>query len=269
MREVRQLQPRHVLNTQKLDLILIATMVIVTIYLAVSTALDPIKVIHVSTMDPETRLVNISATCSSRSFAWDIADYGLQVVILIIATVLVFQSRDVFEEFNEGQGLALMVYSHFVFLIMRIAMSRLSATSLDESFNPFLSSILKSLDIVIAISFYFGPKFMSVIFSNNGAAPVRHSLRNEGNQAEARSESEFNNYMYRRGADGVTDNHSRMENSKLIGSIYIPTPIDMFNESMSGLLTKPAAMKDSSSSAISNYGSCYNYYIEIAQKHLL
>ena len=166
VREARQLQPFD-LNTRKLDIIFICAILSVAIYLASASIIDPTKVKTVSVLHPDTLNVYVGAICSSKSIGWDIVDFGLQAVFLIIATVLVFQSRDVFDKFNEGQGLTLMVYSHSVFLIMRIVLKRLAATSLDSAMYQSLSSTLKSLDIIFAISFYFGQKFMSNWKSRN------------------------------------------------------------------------------------------------------
>ena len=176
VRVARQQQPFD-LKAMHLDLYLLGTILSILIYLVLATAIDPIKVKTVPVLYPDNN-VHVHGTCSSKSFGWVIVDFGFQAVILIIATVLVFQSRDVFERFNEGQGLTLMVFSHSVFLMMRIVAERLQSTSLDRFSYISIASILKSLDITLATSFYFGQKFISIWSSNKNIAvpPASDSL---------------------------------------------------------------------------------------------
>ncbi len=171
VRVARQLQTFD-LKKIHLDHYLLGAILFIFIYLMVATLLDPIKVKTVAMGSPYTgdmMNIHVCGICSRNNVSWVLVEFGLQATLLIIAIVLVFQSRDVFSKFNEGQGLTLMVFSHSVFLIMRIIVERLYSTSPDRCTDLSVESILKSLDITLATAFYFGPKFISIwsISDNN------------------------------------------------------------------------------------------------------
>lgn len=67
--------------------------------------------------DPE--IVNTDMRCSSDYYYWRIVAYAWEVFLLVLAAVLAFQSRGILKQFNESNSLGIMVYSHFMFLVLR------------------------------------------------------------------------------------------------------------------------------------------------------
>jgi len=167
VREARQHRP-YALNPKRLDSYFINTILLIIFYLIVTTLIDPVKATPVASMhrDDEVVVTMLDETCSSSRIQWATLDYIIQAALVLSACVLAIQSRDVFAEFNEGQGLALMVYSHLIFLIIRVVADRVISTSLSKSLFPKIDSILKSFDIIFAMAFYFGQKFLPIICPN-------------------------------------------------------------------------------------------------------
>ena len=61
------------------------------------------------------------------------------------------------ERLNESQTLAIMIYSHFVLVVMRIVAFALSGNISDSLLNR-VQSILFSADTIVALAVYFVPK---------------------------------------------------------------------------------------------------------------
>ena len=71
-------------------------------------------------LDPEDPTIIVAdLRCGSNYYYWKIAAYAWEVMLLVLAAVLAFQSRGVLSQFNESKSLGIMVYSHFMFLILR------------------------------------------------------------------------------------------------------------------------------------------------------
>lgn len=117
--------------------------------------------------------------CASSSNAWLITSYLWQALILVSASVLAFQSRDVIEEMNESKSLGFLVYSQSIFLIIRILVAILSRKSdfFPSSYQSPIMSIILSIDIITAMMIYMGPKFYSILMEkrkNNTNASLPH-----------------------------------------------------------------------------------------------
>jgi len=180
VREARQLRP-FALNPKRLDLFFISAILAIIAYLTATTIISPVKVMSVANIDSNDSFsISIGEVCSSSPIQWNSLDYGIEGVLILSACVLVIQSRDVFEEFNEGQGLALMVYSHIIFLILRFLCNLLGSKFAGQNRLLLLEidSILKSIDIIFAMTFYFGEKFLPLICPSDYQRP-RMSSRNE------------------------------------------------------------------------------------------
>ena len=224
VREAQRLRPMDI-NPKHLDSILICTILLATVYLTLCTILDPMKMMQVPIINPANDFeVIIGVKCSSSSHIFNLTDYMIQGLILVIATVLTFQSRDVFAEFNEGQGLTLMVYSHFVFLVLRIIVNRLAATdTISSSTFQNVSSILQSLDIIFAISFYFGQKFMTIRSGLRTVGTPNQSSRTLRNGRATCGGPELNNIERIEEGDPSFESLQRQKKAaKLIGSLYLP-----------------------------------------------
>ncbi|CAB9514096.1 Gamma-aminobutyric acid (GABA) B receptor [Seminavis robusta] len=106
-------------------------------------------------------IVGKSYYCSrGESDAWQFSAVAWNAVMLFSATVLAFQTRNVQQSFNESRTLAFLIYSHFVFVILRICtfllVDSISGTTLDQ-----LRSLLYSLDTIFTIAIYIFPKLIA------------------------------------------------------------------------------------------------------------
>ena len=105
------------------------------------------------------RYVNQYDACSSKSVIWETAAFGWEATMLISATVLAFQSREVvIDDMNHSRSLAFMVYSHSLFLGMRILTTVLMfVEKIPSSLSLIIISLLQSFDMVVALCIYIVP----------------------------------------------------------------------------------------------------------------
>ena len=103
--------------------------------------------------------VNQYDACSSKSVIWETAAFGWEATMLISATVLAFQSREVvIDDMNHSRSLAFMVYSHSLFLGMRILTTVLMfVEKIPSSLSLIIISLLQSFDMVVALCIYIVP----------------------------------------------------------------------------------------------------------------
>ena len=103
--------------------------------------------------------------CASSSAVWEVLAFVWEIGILMAATVITFQSRNLISALNESHALSFMVYSHFLFLLMRLATNGLVMSGvIHMSIGQKIISMYLSTDTIISILVYFGPKFYDVIF---------------------------------------------------------------------------------------------------------
>ena len=132
----------------------------------------------------QSSLVLSSLACSSERFDyWYLVTLGWQTALLIMASVLAYQSRHVLQEFNESRSLGTMAYSHFLFVVLRTILFFLGRQPNDTSSNsaatfepPVVaaaSSVLLSLDALFAMTIYILPKFMEAKVSPEVYDPKR------------------------------------------------------------------------------------------------
>jgi len=107
-------------------------------------------------------IVIINYHCDSEHDGWMYTALSWNTLLLVIATVLAFQSRNVRQEFNESQTLTTMIYSHFMFLVLRLVSFLLKdRKELNESDLTSIRSIIHSTDAIATICIYFIPKFFA------------------------------------------------------------------------------------------------------------
>lgn len=94
--------------------------------------------------------------CESDSEFWDYIAVIWNVVLILCATALAFQSRNVKQDFNESQVLSKLIYSHFLFCLLRVMTFFFPPKVAD----PMLS-IIFSLDTILVVLIYFLPKFLA------------------------------------------------------------------------------------------------------------
>ena len=94
---------------------------------------------------------------------WRSLCFVWECILLVIATVLTFQSYNVMEELNETRYFAFMIYSHFFFLLMRLlTFLLLNFDRISSATQLRIMSVLVSCDAIFAILIYFVPKFLQV-----------------------------------------------------------------------------------------------------------
>jgi hypothetical protein len=99
--------------------------------------------------------------CSSDRAYWTYIGLTWNSILLVGGTVLAFQTRDIRQEFNESQTMALMIYSHFVFVLMRVISFIFLPRVVNESTLALCQSIIFSVDTLATLAIYFLPKFLT------------------------------------------------------------------------------------------------------------
>lgn len=141
-------------------------MAIMVLFLALWTVMDPpqrkgeYELSKSQTAQGET-IVNIGYYCSSESEFWTYSAAGWNCLLLLSATVLAFQTRKIHKNFNESQTLAFMIYSHLMFVMLRVISYLLSGSVRDTTLHK-ATSLIYSMDAVLTLIIYFLPKFVYV-----------------------------------------------------------------------------------------------------------
>ncbi|GKY92670.1 hypothetical protein MPSEU_000237000 [Mayamaea pseudoterrestris] len=126
-------------------------------------------------------LVIATSYCTSDRSAWMIASLAWMAILLVCATVLAFQNRNLRQDFNESQTLGLMIYSQFVFVVLRIIMYFYLPGVINESTLRLWFSMLFSTDTIATIMIYFVPKFVAADESVTAtSAPTRQGSTPSG-----------------------------------------------------------------------------------------
>ena len=139
----------------------------VAVFLILWTAIDPMQgqqQLDLSTDETELgeTVVELSRYCGSQSDVWGYVVVGWYCILLLIATVLAFQSRHVRQEFNESQTLAFMIYAKFVFAVLLLL-----TFFLESELSPQLMSeyrvLIYVLDALVSLTVYFVPKIQKAL----------------------------------------------------------------------------------------------------------
>lgn len=148
----------------QLNCIFLGAISITVMFLTLWYKLDPVKLERrANLVQKGGHDVAVVSVCECRSGSWYISSLLLWALLLSLASIIVYQSRDVFEEFNESRGLALMIYSHFTFTCLRILVYFIAKANYFNEKTLFQSvvSALLSLETIFSVSFYFGQKFFA------------------------------------------------------------------------------------------------------------
>ena len=135
----------------------------VIVFLIIWTVLDPPQKLPEYELTDEMTpsgesIVQVSYYCASESISWGYVSVGWNAVLLFCATVLAIQSRKSQQEFNESQVLGNLIYSHFVFVLLRIITT---FVSIEGATLMQIQSILFSLDTMATSAIYFLPKLLA------------------------------------------------------------------------------------------------------------
>jgi hypothetical protein len=150
---------KRVLVKPKTMIAAVASVVgVVLVYLIVWTIVDPPTLVEDRVVSPvDDRVIEVAENCDSQSYYWLVVCHAWEALLLICATVLAVQSRNVAQQLNESKSLGVMVYVHFFFKVLRLIVY-----FLDDIFPPNIRaamySFLWSTDTIVALGVYFGPK---------------------------------------------------------------------------------------------------------------
>jgi len=156
---------------------------IIVVFLIVCTVVDPPTRYEEQILTNEENLiggvyVDISYSCASNSKNWMIITGAYITILLICATVLAFQSRNIRQDFNESSKLAFVVYAQFIFFLLRILIFFFSSY-LVASVSAAMMSIILSFDVIATLFIYFAPKIVLARKPKESELDVAFSLRSK------------------------------------------------------------------------------------------
>ena len=175
---------RAQVNPKRLKCALFSVMGIVVLYLTIWSTIDAPKkraiygesllydLSNIQRTGNENVIVRRQFQCDSSSQFWKFVVFAWEFGLLLSATVLAVQSRDVMAELNESKYITWVIYVHFTFLITRLAMfvSRQSHGITPNTYSGSVSIVL-SIDTLCAVAIYFGPKFYEIVYEQPVTLP--------------------------------------------------------------------------------------------------
>jgi len=182
------------IKSRHLNFIFLGAILFTIMFLTLWYKLDPVKLERRANLVKKGgHDVAILDVCECNSESWYISYLLLWVLLLSSASIIIYQSRDVTEAFNESRGLALMIYSHFMFGSLHILVICIAKANYFSEKTLFQSvvSVLMSLDTICAVSFYFGQKFFAAMDEKRKAS--RRLLRFSRTTAENKGPGEITN----------------------------------------------------------------------------
>ncbi|CAB9505194.1 Gamma-aminobutyric acid (GABA) B receptor [Seminavis robusta] len=138
--------------------------------LSIWTAVDPSQRTKDITLHPDRitehgeTIVTVTHFCASENTVWRYTSMIWQLILLLCATILAIQTRNIRQDLNESHTLGVMIYSQFVFVVLRSITFVLETVSVDgaasisRSTLEALRSLILSLDVFVALNIYFTPK---------------------------------------------------------------------------------------------------------------
>jgi hypothetical protein len=115
--------------------------------------------------------------------AWSFVDTGWHILVLLCASILAVQSRNVKQEFNESLTLACLIYKSLAFTLAHFVVILLSGTVSVTILIP-LDSMLWSLDAIAGLVIYFIPKLFT---EDSGASLLNVIPRNHVSTVSSKS----------------------------------------------------------------------------------
>ena len=152
---------------------LVAPLVVVIGFLVAWTVIDPpqqeyeydqTEVVQTTTDSNNNMEYVIVATpyCSSEHDSWYWAAVAWQFLLLVIATAQSFQARAIIRKLeDENQTLSFMIYSHFVFVLLRVATYVFEGNFSYQSL-AMARSLVYSVDTIFTVVIYFVPKLFNM-----------------------------------------------------------------------------------------------------------
>ena len=152
------------------------------IYLIVWTVVSPPKATeHLVLVDEFENTVESRLMCQSDPSLWYYGMEAWHFLLLLVASVLAFQSRDIVPAFNESRSIGIMVYSFFLFMILRLIVFGLGDRGM---INPSVMGaslcLLYVVDTLFATVIYIVPKCFQARKDPNAYITPRESLNSTG-----------------------------------------------------------------------------------------
>lgn len=144
--------------------VMFALSFVLVVFLTAWTVVDPSKetaafeLTEETTEDGEAIIVK-SYYCYSQSEAWLFISTGWHGLLLLCATLLAVQTRNMRKEINESMQLAVLVYSHAIFAILRLLLFYLQDRFYVWNLAHY-ESLIYSVDVIAACCIYFFPKLL-------------------------------------------------------------------------------------------------------------
>jgi hypothetical protein len=166
MSAAAQTMRRTKLNRKTLYELVAGITFLMVLYLSIWTGVDPPQQaaeyeMTDSTTEAGAYIVVLRTYCNGGdSDVWQYAAVVWNAVLLLCASVLAFQTRSVIQEFNEARILAFLIYSHSLFVILRMCLVAFSG-SISGYTQDLLQSLLISVDQIAGCFIYFLPKFLA------------------------------------------------------------------------------------------------------------
>ena len=142
---------------------------LVVVFMILWTVLDPPRSAYEYKLKLHDRnengdtIVSYRRICHGNSMAFQSVSVGWHMFMLVVASVLAVQmSKIESQELSESGTLAVLIYSHAVFVLIRMVTYFLgSSMAVKESLLIEMRSIVFSLDALSTILIYFMPKFLT------------------------------------------------------------------------------------------------------------
>ena len=149
-------------------------LVVAFAYMVTWTVVDPPRILPLyietseETSDGDT-VIRVTHYCRSQSDSWAFISLGAQCILLLAASVLAFQTRKIKDDLCETQTLALLIYTTFLFVVIRtISFGLLEKSNFAAAVNG-TRSLVVSVDSILSVIVYFLPKFLAKPHSQLGS----------------------------------------------------------------------------------------------------
>jgi len=178
---------RVTVDKKKLVKTSIGISAIAAVFCALWTGLDPMipqeqLILTDEANDLGETIVEVSYYCKSESDAWFWIVFTWQGLLLASGSALAFQLRSAPKIVNDSNKLAFMLYSSFMFLILRLALLVFSRSLSDGSVTKItlqmIQSIFWSVDSVVNICIYFNKFFLKDGSSKQQGRPGNFGYNN-------------------------------------------------------------------------------------------
>ena len=167
--------------------VVVGVCVVVIVFLVLWTVLDsPHKALHSALSTDQTNagetIIFMTPYCTSDTNLWRYLAAVWHSILLVSATVLAFQTRKLKTDFGETETLGIMVYSHVVFIALRL-LTYLVEDESNAADASLYRSMIFSCSILSSVGIYFVPKFLHKegdkgIYDLRSTAGIPNSMRN-------------------------------------------------------------------------------------------